>query len=161
MIKAEDLIPYRKKASNYEDTQALILKLQNLKAERKPFYLNLHEFDMILKWKLRTQYKRTKHLRDNKISDGIIKLITYTALNITHDIEEIELEYRINLLCVIPGVGIPVASAILTLCFPEKYGIIDVRVWRVLFSEVKRRVIYFKKPAIPIQENGGRERRYL
>lgn len=31
----------------------------------------------------------------------------------------------------------PVASAVLALVFPEKYAVIDVRVWRQIFGEEK------------------------
>ena len=32
------------------------------------------------------------------------------------------------------GVGLPMASAILTLVDPKRYGVIDIRVWKALFS---------------------------
>lgn len=33
------------------------------------------------------------------------------------------------------GVGVPVASAVLALVFPEKYAVIDFRGWRQVFGE--------------------------
>jgi hypothetical protein len=39
---------------------------------------------------------------------------------------------KINLLTSLYGVAIPTASAILTLTNPEEYGVIDIRVWKVL-----------------------------
>jgi thermostable 8-oxoguanine DNA glycosylase len=39
---------------------------------------------------------------------------------------------RMELLITLRGVRVPVASSILTLLFPEKYGVIDIRVWQVL-----------------------------
>jgi hypothetical protein len=41
-------------------------------------------------------------------------------------------------LLAIPGVGIGVASAIFTLCYPREYAIIDFRNWKVLYGENKR-----------------------
>ena len=40
---------------------------------------------------------------------------------------------RLELLVELKGVAIPTASAILTLIDPENYGVIDIRVWQVLF----------------------------
>ena len=40
---------------------------------------------------------------------------------------------KIELLVSLKGVGIPVASAILTLIDPKNYGVIDIRVWQTLF----------------------------
>jgi hypothetical protein len=41
----------------------------------------------------------------------------------------------LGLLVAIPGVGIPVASAILALSDPQRYCVIDFRGWRALFCE--------------------------
>jgi len=43
-----------------------------------------------------------------------------------------ESAYEVALLDALPGVGIPTASAILTVADPEQYGIIDVRTWKGL-----------------------------
>jgi hypothetical protein len=37
--------------------------------------------------------------------------------------------------CVLRGVGVPVASAVLALVFPEEYGVIDFRGWWQIFGE--------------------------
>ena len=46
---------------------------------------------------------------------------------------------KVNLLTSLKGVSIPVASAILTIIDPKNYGIIDIRVWKLLhlYKEVK------------------------
>ena len=36
-----------------------------------------------------------------------------------------------------PGIGTGVASAILALSFPDMYGVVDFRVWEVIFQERK------------------------
>jgi hypothetical protein len=41
---------------------------------------------------------------------------------------------RVELLTNLRGVSIPTASAILALSDPQNYGIIDIRVWQLLFS---------------------------
>ena len=40
---------------------------------------------------------------------------------------------RIELLTSLRGVSVPVASAILTLIDPRRYGVLDIRVWQLLF----------------------------
>jgi thermostable 8-oxoguanine DNA glycosylase len=45
-----------------------------------------------------------------------------------------ETEFRLKILCCLKGVEIPVASAILTLVYPEKYAVIDFRVCRQIFG---------------------------
>lgn len=41
---------------------------------------------------------------------------------------------RLELLTSLKGVGVPTASAILTLTDPGRYGVIDIRVWQLLFK---------------------------
>lgn len=39
-----------------------------------------------------------------------------------------------NLLRTLHGVSVPMASAILTLVDPSRYGVLDIRVWQLLFA---------------------------
>ncbi len=39
-----------------------------------------------------------------------------------------------ELLTILDGVNVPMASAILTLIDPTRYGVIDIRVWQLLFA---------------------------
>ncbi len=41
---------------------------------------------------------------------------------------------RIEPLLALHGVSVPVASAILTLLDPRRYGVLDIRVWQLLFA---------------------------
>lgn len=41
---------------------------------------------------------------------------------------------RMELLTSLRGVGVPVASAILTLVDPRRYGVLDIRAWQLLFA---------------------------
>jgi len=67
----------------------------------------------------------------------VIRTITSVALTISHPDEEYELELRLGILCTLRGVGVPVASAVLALVFPEKYAVIDFRGWRQVFGKEK------------------------
>jgi hypothetical protein len=41
---------------------------------------------------------------------------------------------RMELLTSLHGVGVPIASAILTLIDPRRYGVLDIRCWQLLFT---------------------------
>src|SRR4029453_8233422 len=41
---------------------------------------------------------------------------------------------RMELLTSLRGVGVPMASAILTLVDPKRYGVLDIRAWQLLFA---------------------------
>jgi hypothetical protein len=41
---------------------------------------------------------------------------------------------RMELLTALSGVGVPIASAILTLIDPRRYGVLDIRAWQLLFA---------------------------
>src|SRR5262249_16335792 len=41
---------------------------------------------------------------------------------------------RLELLTTLRGVSVPVASSILTLIHPHRYGVLDIRAWQLLFA---------------------------
>lgn len=94
-------------------------------------------FEAVLDWKLRKQRKRTEKHRNGMTAD-LIRQITSCFAQAKHEDEKTEREIRLNVLCALPGVGLGVASAILTLAHPEDYGIIDFRVWKVLYQQDKK-----------------------
>lgn len=136
MIRADQLIPYKNLSSEYDLTERLKAQFARLRCERHPLYLTSEEFDEILRWKLRGQYGRQEERRKANTED-VVRTVTGAALSITHPDEDYETELRVGLLCCIRGVGVPVASAILALVFPEKYAVIDFRGWRQVFDEVR------------------------
>jgi thermostable 8-oxoguanine DNA glycosylase len=87
---------------------------------------------------LQKQYKRQFITRQKNTAENIT-LITRTAFAIKHDSFQIESELRINSLCVLFGVGVPVASAILTICYPKKYAVIDYRNWRQIYDNNEKK----------------------
>lgn len=64
--------------------------------------------------------------------------MTRSAFAVNNQNEAWETEQRLRSLVKLNGVGIPVASAILTLCYPDKYSVIDFRGWRQVFGEAKK-----------------------
>ncbi|WP_298433376.1 hypothetical protein [uncultured Jannaschia sp.] len=61
-------------------------------------------------------------------SDEAIERITALAFSLNEDAKSMQL------LCVLDGVNVPTASAILSWMFPEKWPVIDQRAWRVLYN---------------------------
>ena len=122
-------------------TKEIISKINQLKEDRPQFYLTIEDLELILKWKLRSQYGRQKVLRE-KNTDMNVLLITKTAFAICHTNEEIEIALKLRTLTLIYGVGIPVASSILTLCYPNKYSVIDFRNWRQIFRQSEKKSSY-------------------
>ena len=100
-------------------------------------YLTLDEFDRVLQWKLRSQYGRNRVIRKANTED-VIRVVTEAALSIEHPDKDYEIELRFGILCMFRGVGVPVASAILALVFPERYAVIDSRDWRQVIGEERK-----------------------
>jgi len=140
----QQILSIIKKADDYTETQELILLFQKLKAKRKEFYITLDELDLILRWKLRDQYNRQKSIRLKNTND-IVVAITKTAFSINHTDKEFETALKLKLLSTLVGVEIPVASAILTICYPELYSVIDVRNWRQVFPKEPQKNYYSTK----------------
>lgn len=136
MITATQIKDLREAAVDFEKTKLLKEKLAKLRRERRPLFLTADEFDEILRWKLDTQYGRGESRRTQN-TDEIIRAVTGLALNIAHEYEDYELELRISILSSLRGVGVPVATSVLALIYPEKYGVIDFRNWRQIFGERK------------------------
>ena len=127
--QVQDLI---KRADDDQETKRLINKFKTLKETRVPFYLTIEDFDEILRWKLRQQYGRqSKYREQNK--DHNVRAITQTAFAIQHSDKDYETELRLKLLITLSGVEVPVASAIMTLCYPDRYSVIDFRNWRQIY----------------------------
>jgi hypothetical protein len=122
--------------SDTDDWQAaekLKADLAAIRAERDPMFLTAAEFDRIVRSKLIDQYGRVKHHLD-KNTPQRIERITGMALGFSDRDLDLEMTARVTVLRILCGVGMGVASAILALCDPEKYAVIDFRVWRQIFD---------------------------
>jgi len=137
MITAVQLVPHRTSSDDYTLTEHLKAHFAQVKRERHPMYLTLDEFNRVLQWKLRGQYGRQRERRKAN-TDDVIRVVTGAALSIEHSDKDYEIELRFGILCSLRGVGVPVASAVLALVFPERYAVIDFRGWRQVFGEDKK-----------------------
>jgi thermostable 8-oxoguanine DNA glycosylase len=82
---------------------------------KKKRFLTFKDFYQICMWK--SARPKTKYITNKKR----IKEISKRAL------KEGDENKRIKILCELNGVGIPTASAILAITYPEKYAVIDIR----------------------------------
>ena len=93
-------------------------------------YMNKSEFVEICLWK---SPRPKKYYLDNS-EESIINISKKALLTNSE-------ETKISLLTSLNGVSIAVASSILTMIYPEKYGVIDIRAWQILhlYGEVKEK----------------------
>lgn len=89
--------------------------------QRRGFLLK-EEFVNICEWKSKRPRKRYKSNTEEDIKNQTREAIS----------EHPHTEKQIDSLTKLDGVSVPVASAILTVIFPEDYCVIDYRAWRAL-----------------------------
>ena len=91
--------------------------------------LSDEEFFKIIIWK--SNRTKGRVLAGIKKSKKSIKQIMRNVYN-AKDPEE-----KIEILTEIEGIGISIASAVLTVCYPKKFTVLDYRVWGILFKDKK------------------------
>lgn len=138
MISPSDIRPFRHASADWAETEDLKEKIRARRTERDPFFLKSEEFDEILRWKLAGQYGRQQGRREQN-TDGVIRTVTEAAFRVDHPDVEYLAELRIRILMALRGVGIPVASAVLALVYPDCYAVIDFRGWNQIFGEEGKR----------------------
>src|SRR6266496_6426372 len=102
-----------------EGTQLLIAELKPVK---KRGYLLKAELIKISKWK---SPRAIQLIKSN--SEKSINRLTQEAFSTRNEKHKLELLTELN------GVSVPMASSILMLLNPKRYGVIDIRVWQVLY----------------------------
>jgi hypothetical protein len=106
-------------AEEEPSTAALIASLRSV---RKAGEFGRSEFLAMCRWKSPRSAPRCE-----SNSARAVRLVSRLALG-TRDERK-----RLEALCRLEGVGIPTASAILTLVDPRRYGVLDIRVWKLLY----------------------------
>lgn len=104
----------------YSDTKKLIKKLSIVKRRG---YFKKAELIEICRWK---SPRAIKHIRLNR--EDKIEKIARKTFNTRSEKRKIQLLTRLS------GVSIPMASSILMLTDPKRYGVIDIRVWELLYK---------------------------
>jgi hypothetical protein len=90
---------------------------------RRRGYLTQSEFEAVCVWK---SARAIQHIRANSPSE--IRQATQRALA-TRDEDR-----RLSELLALRGVAVPTASSILMFIDPKRYGVIDIRVWQLLYA---------------------------
>lgn len=128
-MEIPDLKPYINRypneAKDYEDFDGMADDFKNKN------FLTKTELLRIAEWKLYRLWfpKHKREIETN--SNTLIEETTKRAIEKTEDKAKVEILAALN------GVGIPMASAILTVLNPQYYGIIDINVWYALHSKKK------------------------
>lgn len=111
----------KKNLSTLEDSDTEEL-IKNLQAAKARGWLLKSELKEVCYWK---SPRAIRHIESN--SRQKIKYHTSIAFSTRSEQEKIERLTSLN------GVSIPMASSILMLTNPQRYGVIDIRVWQLLF----------------------------
>lgn len=93
------------------------------------------DLEAVIKWKFQgrlTGRQQMNLARLKRGEDWVIKKITALAFEVPQD------GLKLNLLMSIDGVGVSVASVILTFYNPHNYGVLDFHVWHGLFNSDKK-----------------------
>jgi hypothetical protein len=102
-----------------EPTAALFRELRHVKRAKQ---FSRSEFIKMCRWK---SSRAIHHYRRN--SSAAVRRTSREVLRTRNERQRLELLIRLK------GVSVPTASAILTLIDPERYGVLDIRAWQLLF----------------------------
>ena len=112
-----------RKHLSVEEDEGTALLSQRLRAAKRRGHLTPRELHDVCRWKSARAIRR---IREN--SHHRVRAATAAALA-THNEQR-----RLEALLELRGVGIPMASALLMLVDPKRYGVIDIRVWQLLYT---------------------------
>jgi hypothetical protein len=115
-----ELLAHEPVAEEDPQTIKLIKRLQHVEADREP---SRREFLDICYWKSPRSFRRCE-----RNSAAAVEKTTHKAFRTKSE------KRRLELLTSLHGVSVPTASAILTLTDPRRYGVIDIRVWQLLYA---------------------------
>jgi hypothetical protein len=115
------LIGINLSTKEYPGVQKFIDKLSA--AARKRGYLTKPELVLVCRWK---SARAIRQIERNGAET--IKKVTKAAFGTRSE------QKKLQLLTSLYGVSVPMASSILMLTNPERYGVIDIRVWQLLFN---------------------------
>lgn len=101
-------------------TADLIKSLRHVKRDK---VLTKSELVSVCRWK---SPRAIRHIEANH--GRTVRRLTCKALSTRSE------QKRLEYLMALRGVSVPMASAILTLIDPQRYGVIDIRVWQALFA---------------------------
>jgi hypothetical protein len=105
------------------ESSATLEVMDELSLVKKRGYLTKPELISICRWK---SPRAINHIKCNR--PDIIKKVTKAAFATRSE------QRKLTLLTNLHGVSVPMASSILMLINPSRYGVIDIRVWQLLYE---------------------------
>jgi hypothetical protein len=118
--RLQHLIGLHLSTKEYYGTQKVI---DELSVARKRGCLTKPELVKVCRWK---SPRAIKHIRRNRATT--IRKVTRAAFATRSE------QTKLSLLTSLYGVSVPMASSILMLTNPTRYGVIDIRVWQLLYE---------------------------
>jgi len=115
-----DLLAREPIAEEDPQTAKIIRRLEHVKSDGE---LSRGEFIDICYWKSPRSIRRCE-----RNSSSTIEKVSRKVFETRNE------ERKIDLLASLQGVSVPTASAVLTLTNPKNYGVIDIRVWQLLYA---------------------------
>ena len=106
-----------------DDDAETVALIRELRPARTRGYLTPAELEKVCRWK---SPRALQYIRSN--SPQSVRGATKRALATRSE------RQRLDALLELKGVSVPMASAILMLLNPQRYGVIDIRVWQVLYG---------------------------
>src|SRR6516164_2214885 len=107
--------------STEEDVKTVVL-IRELRHARLRGYLTREELEKVCRWK---SPRAIRLIKDNSVAR--VRAATRRAIATRSE------RRRLEALRTLDGVSVPMASAILMLLDPHRYGVIDIRVWQLLY----------------------------
>ena len=140
VVEPEQLRPVRGSELDIAETRELKRHIARALRHRAPYaFLGLDDFRRIARWKLGRQLGRVRSLE--QLTESLVRSVTRAAFHLHADhkrSDAVAAGVCVGVLTSLPGVGVPVASAVLALTFPDDYCVVDFRGWRALFGEDRR-----------------------
>lgn len=115
-----ELLAYESIIDENAETARCIESLRHVKRQK---FLTKPELRLVCRWKSPRAIQQVE-----RNHGATVRSITRKAFSTKSE------RTRITYLTHLIGVGLPMASAILMLTSPNRYGVIDIRVWQALFA---------------------------
>jgi hypothetical protein len=106
-----------------EEDEGTLLLSKRLRAAKRRGYLTKGELEAVCRWK---SARAIQYVRAN--THHRVRAATAAAMATRSE------RRRLESLRQLEGVSVPMASALLMLLYPRRYGVIDIRVWQLLYA---------------------------
>ena len=137
VVEPEQLRPVRGSELDIAETRELKQYIARALRHRAPYaFLGLDDFRRIARWKLGRQLGRVRSLE--QLTESLVRSVTRAAFHLHADhkrSDAVAASVCVGVLTSLPGIGVPVASAVLALTFPDDYCVVELpwlarAVWR-------------------------------